>query len=410
MLTDTKIRNAKPRGTADTPKGYKLPDEKALYLWVSPTGAKSFRYDYRFAGKRPTLTYGLYPAITLSAARQMHQDARRLLASGVDPGAKKKRDRQTAAKAAANTFKAVAEEWRAKLAPFKSDSWRDGTRRWLDKRIYPVIGSMPIAEVSPADVAQVVEAVAQDHPQTAEYIRQTISRICRHAVAKRLCTYDPAHLIRGSVVVPPPVHHGPMKGTSMPAFLKKVRAYSGRRATVIAAELLLLTCVRKTELTKARVSELDWEAAQWRIPAHRMKCRRDHIVPLSTQAAELFREAVSLNCGSDYVFPNLGSLSLPMSHSTLNRMLVTCGNIKPHSMRSTFATEANESNKFRDDVIERSLAHVDRNKVRGTYNAAKYLPERAELMQWWADFCTRPANVASLNDARRARKAEAQSA
>jgi integrase len=192
--------------------------------------------------------------------------------------------------------------------------------------------------------------------------------------------------VRGAITVPAPVHHRPLTDAELPAFVAGVRAYRGLRSTVIAAELLLLTCVRKGELLGAQVSELDFEGALWRIPASTMKNGLPHVVPLSSQALALFREAVSLNFGSAYVFPHLGRLDAPMAASTLNNMFERCGfEVSPHAMRATFSTAANESGMFRADVIEKALAHVERNRVRASYNAAEYLSERKRLLQWWAE-------------------------
>lgn len=381
MLSDAQVKQAKAKASA-----YKLGDGRGLYLLVTPSGARSWRYDYRFSGRRRTLTFGLYPALSLATARDRHYEARRLLASGIDPAAKKRQDRREALKGSANTVAAIAEDWYAELAPHKSASWRENHRRWLDKRVYPAIGRRPAMEVTSVDVLALVRDVAVEHAKTAEYIRQTLSRIFTYGVRNLRCPNDPAHAVRGAITVPPPIHHKPLTSAEIPAFVAGIRAYQGRRSTVMAAELLLLTCVRKAEILDAKSSELDLVNAQWRIPDERMKNRLDHIVPLSKQALELFREAVSLNFGSEYVFPHLGSLTKPMSRSTLNVMFDRCGfSVTPHAMRATFSTAANESGKFRPDVIEKALAHVERNRVRASYNAAEYLAERRELLQWWAD-------------------------
>jgi integrase len=396
MLSDARVKQAKAKASA-----YKLGDGRGLYLLVTPSGARSWRYDYRFNGRRRTLTYGLYPALSLATARDRHHEARRLLAAGVDPAAKKRQDRREALKGAANTFAAIAEDWYAELAPHKSASWRENARRWLDKRIYPAVGRRIAAEVTSADVLALVKDVAAKHAKTAEYIRQMLSRIFTYGVRNLRCPSDPAHAVRGAITVPPAIHHRPLVEAEIPAFTAGIRAYQGRRSTVIAAELLLLTCVRKSELLGAKYAELDFANVQWRIPAERMKNKLDHIVPLSSHAEELFREALEVNFGSEYVFPHLGNLRRPMAHSTLNVMFDRCGfSVTPHAMRATFSTAANESGKFRADVIERVLAHVERNRVRASYNAAEYLAERRELLQWWADLVNglkRPkANVTSI--------------
>lgn len=399
MLSDTRVKQAKSQG-----RPYKLADEKGLYLYVSAAGAKSWRYDYRFNGRRRTVTFGLYPALSLAMARDRHYDARRLLAAGVDPAAQKRQARAKAVKAAANTVRALGEGWYADLSTHRSETWRQNGRRWLDKRIYPAIGSRPASEVTSADVLALVKDMARDYPTSAEYVRQMLSRIFVYGVRNQQCTSDPAHAVRGAVVVPAPASYQPLRTGQLYGFLESIRAYEGRRSTVIAAELLLLTCVRKTELTEAEVTEIDFEGQLWRIPAVRMKNGLDHIVPLSRQALELFREALALNFGSRFVFPSLGRLDKAMSRSTLNVMWERCAlTTPPHAMRTTFSTAANESGNFRPDVIEKVLAHVERNRVRRAYNAAEYLDERRELLQWWADHAnTKPGtNVTALAKHRR---------
>lgn len=399
MLSDTRVKQAKPKSGP-----YKLADARGLYLYISPSAAKSWRYDYRFNGRRRTVAFGLYPAISLAMARDLHYKARRLLAAGIDPAAKKRQDRLQAVKGTANTVRAIGEDWFAELSPHKSATWRQNNRRWLDQRIYPAIGSRTASDVTAADVLGLVKEMAKQYPRSAEYVRQMLSRIFVYGVRTQRCDTDPAHAVRGAIIVPPVVSYQPLRAGEIYGFLEGIRAYQGRRSTVIAAELLLLTCVRKAELIEAQVAEIDFDQALWRIPSARMKAGLEHVVPLSTQALELFGEAVALNCGSRYVFPHLGRLDKPMSRSTLNVMWERCAlTTPPHAMRGTFSTAANESGKFRPDVIERALAHVERNRVRRAYNAAEYLPERRELLQWWADFVnTKPAaNVTALAQHRR---------
>jgi integrase len=390
MLSDKQVKNAQPErirhGAGFEARPRKVADAQGLYLYVSAMGARSWRYDYRFNGQRRTVTYGLYPALSLAMARDRHHDARRLLASGIDPAAKKRSDRRAAVRGATNTVAAIAEDWYAELAPHKSASWRNNVRRWLDKRLFPAFGTRPAADVTSADVLALVKGIAIKHAKSAEYVRQLISRIFVYGVRNLRCRSDPARAVRGAITVPAPIHHRPLTDAELPVFVAGVRAYQGRRPTVIAAELLLLTVVRKSELRGAQVSELDFAGALWRIPGERMKGGLDHVVPLSSQALELFREAVALNFGSRFVFPHLGRLDAPMSATALNNMFWRCGfDVTPHAMRATFSTAANERGMFRADVIEKVLDHVERNRVRASYNAAEYLPERRQLLQWWAD-------------------------
>jgi hypothetical protein len=209
MLTDVKIRQAKPRE-----KAYKLSDAGGLYLIVTPNGARSWRYDYRLAGRRKTLAIGLYPAVSLSEAREQHGEERRLVARGICPAHDKQKARKASIETAANTVRAVGEVWYGELAPHKSATWRDNTRRWLDDRVYPEIGGRPADAVDPADVLALIRRVAKEgHAKTAEYIRQTLSRVFQHGVRNLRCKTDPAHACRGAIAVPcgsssPPVCEG----------------------------------------------------------------------------------------------------------------------------------------------------------------------------------------------------------
>jgi integrase len=291
---------------------------------------------------------------------------------------------------AANTVRALGESWFTELAEHRSATWRENARRWLDDRIYPELGSRPADSVEPAEILALIRRVAEEgHAKTAEYIRQTLSRIFQHGVRNLRCKGDPAHACRGAIIVPPATHHRPLSAKELPGFLESIDNYAGRRPTVIAGQLLLLTIVRKSELIGARWNELEVDGAEplWRVPGERMKGGVDHLVPLSRQAAALFRELKPLSCGSEYMFPHLGSLDKPMSKSTLNAMFDRLKlDVTPHAIRATASTLMNESGLFRSDVIERVLAHVERNRVRASYNAAEYLPERRKILQWWADY------------------------
>jgi hypothetical protein len=223
MLTDVKIRQAKPRE-----KAYKLSDAGGLYLVVTPNGARSWRYDYRLVGRRKTFVIGLYPAVPLS-------DARRLVARGICPADNKQKARKASVESAANTVQAIGEAWYAELAPHKSATWRENTRRWLNNRVYPEIGKRPANVVEPAEVLALIRSVAEEgHAKTAEYIQQTLSRIYQYGVRNLRCQSDPAHACRGAIVVPPAVHHRPLSAKELPGFLEAIDHYSGRRPSYSA--------------------------------------------------------------------------------------------------------------------------------------------------------------------------------
>jgi integrase len=394
MLTDKAVKAAKPKPGN---RYRKLADQGGLYLFLTNDGTRSWRYDFRLAGKRRTLALGLYPETSLAEAREHHGAARKQVAAGHSPNLIRRRQRQAAILEGENKFKGVAEAWFKEAAPGKSESWREGHRRRLDNYILPAFGHLPTAEVEAADILALVKGVAVKYPKTAEYLRQIITRVFSFAMVNLKAKANPARELRGVVTVPPAVNHKPIPSKELAAFVDKLDGYAGRVQTKLAAKLLLLTMVRKRELIEATWSEIDLDNALWTIPAARMKRRMGHVVPLSKQALEAFRELKPMACGSKYVFPNHGDLRKPMSPSTLNVMFERLKlDVSPHSLRATASTILNEANQFRSDVIERQMSHIERNRVRAAYNQAEYLDERQDMMQWWADFIDRPANVVSL--------------
>jgi integrase len=293
MLTDTKARQAKARSTP-----YKLADQGGLYLHVSVTGSKSWRYDYRLQGKRETLTIGKYPDVSLADARELHAEARRQVAKGASPAKSKQAEKE----AADNTFKALAESWYGALALHRSESWRVHTRHYLTRDLYPAIGNKPVRSITPADILAIMRRLEEAGTAcTANFVRQTASRVFQHAIRNLRADYDPAQSLRGAVVMPRSKHRAALAAKDIPAFLLAVDAYPGKLATKVAVNLILLTMVRKAELIKATWDEVDFEAREWRIPGGRTKMKAPHIVPLSTQALECFRELQTLCCGSRYV-------------------------------------------------------------------------------------------------------------
>lgn len=392
MLTDKAVKAAKP-GPGNRYR--KLADQGGLYLFCTVDGTRSWRYDYRLAGKRKTFTIGLYPQVSLAEAREHHSDARKLVGVGQCPVLIKRRKRQAAILGAENTVKAIAEAWYSELAPHKSESWRTGHRSRLDRYIYPAMGNLPITDIEAADVLALVKGIK--FPKTAEYVRQILARVFSFAIRNLRIKTNPAREIQGVVMVPEAIHHKPIAAKDIPAFIEKIDGYGGRIQTKLAAKLLLLTMTRKRELIETTWDEIDLDNALWTIPPERMKRRHGHVVPLSKPALEAFKELQPMACGSRYVFPNFGNQRKPMSPATLNVMFDRLKlSVSPHSLRATASTVLNESAKFRPDVIERQLSHIERNRIRAAYNAAEYLDERREMMSWWANFIDRPANVVSM--------------
>jgi integrase len=400
MLTDKAVKAARP---APGKRYRKLYDGGGLYLFVTAAdGSKgpvlrSWRYGYRLHGRQQTFAIGRYPAVGLAEARERHQAARKLVEVGKSPVVVKRQARNAARLGAANTVQAIGDAWYAELAPHKSEAWRKQARSWLDTKIYPSMGNGPISEVEPADVLALCKGIAATHPKTGEYIRLTLSRVFSYAIRNLRTKHNPAREVQGAIVVPPAEHYKPIPAKQIPAFIEALDAYPGRLATKLAAKLLLLTMVRKRELIQATWDELDLKEGLWTIPPERMKRREPHVVPLSPQALEAFKELKPMASGSRYVFPNLGRLDRPMGASTINvafdRMKLK---VTPHGLRATASTILNESGAFRPEVIERALSHIERNRIRAAYNRAEYLEERRAMLTWWADFIDEPVNVVAM--------------
>ncbi len=387
-LTDAKIRAAKPSS-----KPIKMADGGGLYLEVRPTGAKLWRYRYRIADKENIFAIGEYPIVSLADARAEHVRARALVKAAVHPSHNRKVEHLTNLAANANTFGAVANEWVAK----KSSNWTANYQRQvagvLAADVLPYIGKLPIRSVTAAHLLEIVRRVEGRGATTvALLIRQWSSAIFRYAVVTLRADNDPAAALRGAVERSKTVHHRPLSRAQIVRFMDALERYGGYRTTVIALRLMLLTFVRTVELRKARWSEFDLVEAQWRIPEDRMKMREPHIVPLSKQAVELLQELRTYTGGRSLLFPNNRQPNECMTATTLNRALERMGfngkggiGFSAHGFRATASTILNELG-YRSEVIERQLAHAERNKVRASYNQAEYLSDRKIMMQEWANF------------------------
>lgn len=383
-LNDTVARQARPKG-----KPYKLADQGGLYLWVSSTGAKSWRFDYRHRGRRYTLTIGVYPDIGLASARDRHRGARGQLARDENPATEKKVAIQRARYVALNSFYSVAETWMTNRAPRRSFDWLNGIKRWFKRDVYPVIGTKTLDAITVDDIRRIVKAIAdRGTARTAEYTRGAIAQVFHHAILDGRTTQNPARELVGLVECPTSRHHPHIDVQEIPRLFIAIDNYGGRVQTKLALKLLVYTFVRVRELVEATWDEFDFGSTTWTIPSHRMKARKPHIVPLSLQTIELLEQARSAACGSKFVFPSLSRLDRPVSSTTLNFALNEigyAGKLSPHGLRATASTALN-SMGYRPDVIERQLAHTERNSVRAAYDHADHLPDRRQMMQAWADY------------------------
>jgi hypothetical protein len=386
-LTDVAVRNARGRE-----KPYKLTDGDGLYLLVKPDGGRYWRYDYRYLDKRKTLALGVYPTIAVSKAREKHQAARALLAAGSDPGLERKKQRVVAEVAAANTFKAVAEEWiEKKLVAEKRSDLTIEKVKWQLTFAYPEIGTFPIDQVEAPELLQMLRGMEQRGLKNApKRLRSSLSRIFRYAIATGRASRDPAAALVGALTASKITHHAALfEPKAVGGLLRAIDDYGGERQVSAALKLAPIVFVRPAELRKAEWTEIDLEGGLWRIPGWKMKKGLDHIVPLATQAIEILKSLKEASGSrSRYVFASLRTPERPMSENTINAAFRRLGYSKDevtgHGLRRTASTLLNEMGWNRD-WIERQLAHVEGNTVRRVYNAAEYLPDRIRMMQAWAD-------------------------
>ncbi len=409
-LTDATIRNAKPgekpvgkdkngKPIYETVDGaYKLTDGGWLYLEVRLTGAKLWRYRYRIGGKENVFAAGEYfndkrtGHMSLDEARGERDAARKLVKQGIHPSHDRKAQKRRREAENTNTFEGVAREWIENKKPDWTAYYTRQVEGFLEGDVFPYIGNLPIRSVSAAHLLEIIKRVEKRGAETvALLVRQWASAIFRYAVATLRANTDPAAALKGAIRRPKVEHRKPLSRDQIADFVKALNSYGGYRTTVIAFRLMLLTFVRTVELRAATWAEFDLDRAEWRIPAERMKMRELHIVPLSEQAVTLLRELHTYTGGREFLFPNYRNPRTCMTATTLNRALERMGfngkdsiGFSAHGFRATASTILNELG-YRGDVIERQLAHAERNKVRASYNQAEYLEERRTMMQQWAN-------------------------
>ncbi len=381
-LTEVRIRAAKP-----SEKPYKIFDGGGLYLLVTPEGGRWWRLKYRYGGRERGISLGVYPDVSLKAARERRDEARRLLASGVDPSAHRKAERA----AAAHRFDVLAREWLAlqekKLAPatYAKAKWL------LESYLFPELGAQPIREITPVELLRVLRKIeSRGVYDTAHRAKQIVGRILRYAIATGRAERDITADLRGALVPPATKNRAAItEPARVGELLRAIDGYVGQPTTMYALKLAPYVFVRPGELRAAEWREFDLEAAEWRIPASRMKMREPHLVPLSRQAVALLKELRRLTGGGRYLFPSLRTPERPISENTLNAALRRLGysgeEMTAHGFRAMASTLLNEQG-FPPDVIELQLAHKERNKVRAAYNRAERLEERRKMMQAWADY------------------------
>jgi integrase len=381
-LTDAKLKALKEPG--------KYFDGGGLYMDITKAGGAYWRLKYRHGGKEKLLALGVYPAVGLRDARDKATDAKRLMQDGQDPGALRKAEKVRGALESVNTLEAVTHAWLA----HQTDRWEAQTegaiRASLVANVFPALGDRALASIKPSEVMACIKVIeARGAGELASRVLQRIKAIYRWAVTHERIEVNPmVDLVPGEILKPREVTHRLMLPEAEIAnFYRKLDTYDGDPTTVHALRLLMLTVTRPGELRGARWAEFDLEAALWTIPAERMKMRSEHKVPLPKQALEVLRNIQPLTGDGELVFPSPSYRSKPLSENTLNSAMARMGYkgiATAHGFRALFSTIANEHDKDAD-VIERQLAHIERNKVRAAYHRSAYTAERAKLMQWWAD-------------------------
>lgn len=386
-LTDTTCKNAKC--PPEKPRT-RYADSGGLYLEVMPTGGKHWRWKYRWMGKEKRLAIGTYPAVALAQARRARDDARIALKSGQDPVQGKKDAKAAALVRMENNFEAVARAWFEHWKGPKTARHSDYVLRRLEADVFPEIGRRAIADITAPMLLAVAKKIeARDALDIAKRALQTCGQIFRYAVAHGIIERNPAADVKPSDALKPrkKTHYARLDAKDLPELLRKIAVYQGTPYTRLAMELMALTFVRTGELINATWSEFDLDAAEWRIPAERMKMRTTHIVPLSTQTLQVLNLLRELKGLSDYLFPGERDHEKPMSNNTILAALERMGykhRMTGHGFRGIASTILHEQG-YRHDIIELQLAHQERDEVSAAYNFATYLPERRKMMQAYAD-------------------------
>lgn len=400
--TEAAIKHAKPEA-----KPYKMTGGQGMYLLVSPNGSKLWRLKYRYDGKEKTLSFGAYPDVSLSQARLKREQARQQIADGIDPSALIKEQRQQA-KIDELTFKIVAERWYKGKAVLASKPWAKATaqkaRLYLDKDIYPALGNKPIADITRLELIGLNEEIEKRGAfDIAKKIRQWLGAIFDDAYDRGEITANPALNLKAGARSKgvERKHHPAVQFSELPAMLRAVEATGSNRLNKLAIRLLMFTAVRPAELRFAKWSEFDLDNKVWTVPAERMKMRKVHTVPLTSQVLALLEEVRAINGGEELVLAGQVA-GKPISENTLNKTLKLAGyggKHTGHGFRHLLSTELNERG-YNSDWIESQLAHAGGDKIRATYNKAQYLEQRHRMMQDWADsidaICS-GANVVSIN-------------
>lgn len=383
-LTDLAIRRSKPKD-----KPYTLNDGNGLSLLIEPNGSKGWRLRYRFSGKAKLMSLGSYPNVALADARTARDEAKKLIAGGIDPAEVRKAKKREIESRFGNTFEGIAREWYEKRFDRWSPSYAEEMIETFEKDVFPYIGSRPIAEIKPMELLAVL-SVLNDRGATEKLrkVRQRCGEVFRYAVITGRAEYNPAPDLVSAFAPHKKEHYAFLKTDELPEFFRILNTYTGSMIVKLAMRLLILTGLRPGELRQAEWPEIDFDHRLWEIPKERMKMRRPHCVPLSEQALNILEQLKPVTGHYQYIFPGRIHHSKPMSEMAMNvliRRIGYAGRVTGHGFRHTMSTILHEQG-YNTAWIETQLAHVDKNSIRGTYNHAQYLDGRREMLQWYADY------------------------
>ncbi|MBT0727091.1 integrase arm-type DNA-binding domain-containing protein [Rosenbergiella australiborealis] len=396
-LTDVKVRNAKP---ADKP--VKLTDSSGMHIPIHRNGSKYWRLQYRFAGKQKLLALVVYPALSLADARHRRDDARRLIAAGIDPSEKKKSDKVEQSGALA--FESVARDWHASNINW-SETHAERVINSLTNHVFPALGKRNTTDLKTRDLLQPIKTAEKSgHLEIAARLQQRITAIMRYAVHNSIIESNPAQNLAGAIATAKRVHRPALPFERITELLSRIESYRGRPLTRLAAKLTLLTFVRSSELRFARWSEIDFRNALWTIPAEReellgmkhssrgSKKKMPHLVPLSRQAVAILKEIQNLSKDLKIIFTGDHYADKPMSENRINNALRKMGydtktEVCGHGFRSMAFSVLIESGLWSKDAVERQMSHQERNNVRAAYiHLAQHLDERRMMLKWWAEY------------------------
>ena len=383
-LTVKQIDSSKPKE-----KDYKLSDGGGLYLLVKTNGGKYWRLKYRIDGKEKLLAIGVYPTVTLADARRKRDDAKRLLADGIDPNQQRKEQKQASKIDSVNTFKNIALEWYEGRKDRWSVGYRDDMMDAFEKDVFPHIGNRPIVEIKPIELLEMLSIMEKrGATEKLKKVRQRCGEVWKYAIITGRAEYNPAPDLASAFVPHKREHYAHLSVSELPEFLSSIDKYMGSQIVRVALRVLILTGVRPGELRKAEWSEINFDTGIWEISAEKMKMRRPHIVPLSEQVIDLLKQIHPISGSYQYIFPSRTDYRKHISDMALNTMIRRMGyggRATGHGFRHTMSTILHEQG-YNTAWIETQLAHVDKNSIRGTYNHAQYIDNRREMLQWYADY------------------------